>query len=137
MKLHTSSVEKLLFLCQNYGGHAEEVKLIGFISDMCFSPYVRTQSDSIVLVETIELLKERQNRNLPTTDLIPIKFHASVVKKIMELYDMYGGHENEYKLRTSFNQLDFTPYERKVEFKDTVLVLTEDYIKILRGTSRK
>lgn len=133
MKLHASAVDKLLYLCQNYGGHASERKLMTFIEELRFSPYVRTQADGIVLVETDQYVTERLARRLPTHDIVPMKLHASAVKKIMDTYDMYGGHENETKLKWSLNHMDFTPYERQLTHGDTVLVITEDYIQVLRA----
>lgn len=62
-----------------------------------------------------------------------MRFHPTVVHKILELVDSYGGHKDHRKLRESIEALDFTPYEQKTGNQDIILVLTEDYMKQLNG----
>jgi hypothetical protein len=61
-----------------------------------------------------------------------MKFHPLVIEKLINLYQNYGGHPEENKLRTHLNNLDFTVYERKTGHQDMILVLTEDYVKSLQ-----
>lgn len=64
-----------------------------------------------------------------------MRLHPSVVEKILYLYQTYGGHERDTKLRRLVQELDLTPYERKnTPGQEVILVLTEDYIKQLSGT---
>jgi hypothetical protein len=62
-----------------------------------------------------------------------MKLHHSVVEKLIYLFQNYGGHENDVKLKQHINALDFTPYERKTGNQDLILVLTEDYMKLLNN----
>lgn len=61
-----------------------------------------------------------------------MKLHPSVVEKLINLFQNYGGHPEENKLRTQLNTLDLTIYERKTGNQDMILVLTEDYVKSLQ-----
>jgi len=61
-----------------------------------------------------------------------MKLHPSVVEKILQLYQNYGGHKDEKRLRDHLSGVDLTPYERKTGAQDIVLVLTEDYFKALQ-----
>ena len=62
--------------------------------------------------------------------------HTSAFEKILYYFDLYSGYDSEQKLRTSLSKLEFTPYERKIVSNDVVLVLTEDYMKVLQGTPK-
>jgi len=129
-------VEKLLHLCTNYGGHADERRLVGFIEAIRVTPYSRENiemRENMVLVDTQQYLTERTSRQLPTSDVIPMRLHPTVQHKIMELYKTYSGHNHEMKLRRSFADLDFTPYESKTS-GDFCVVLMSDYMKALRGS---
>ena len=141
MRLHPSVVEKVLYWCTNYGGHKDETRLVGMVNSLRVTPYLRTQTESalsMVLVDTQQLVTERIQRGQSIVEVVPMQLHPSASGKIMELYGMYSGHTNETKLRRAIQALDFTPYERRVnEKKDTVLVLTSDYMKTLSGTAQK
>lgn len=66
-----------------------------------------------------------------------MKLHDSVVKKLLYLFETYGGHETDDKLRKMLNSLDFTVYERKsTANNENILVLTEDYISQLQSRRR-
>ncbi len=66
-----------------------------------------------------------------------MKIHRSVVDKILYLCQTFGGYENETKLRAKINELDLTPYERKEKNSgETILVLTEDYLRQLQPKQR-
>lgn len=61
-----------------------------------------------------------------------MKLHTSVIEKIIQIYDNYGGFTNQNKLREHLNRLDLTPYERKHSPNgEVILVTTEEYMKQL------
>ena len=62
-----------------------------------------------------------------------MKLHYSVVEKLIYLFQNYGGHENDAKLKQQLVNLDFTPYERKSGDQEIILVLTEDWMKLLNN----
>lgn len=66
-----------------------------------------------------------------------MKLHASVVEKLIYIFQNYGGHKDEKKLKKLIENLDLTPYERKTGVQNIILVLTEDYIKQLSGGEKK
>jgi hypothetical protein len=53
-----------------------------------------------------------------------MKLHSSLVDKLIELYQVYGGHNNENRLRSVLTSLDCTDYVRSNG--DKVLVATDD-----------
>jgi len=62
-----------------------------------------------------------------------MKLHHSAIEKIVNICITYAGSPNEVKIRNLLNQLDFTPYERKLnDNQDIVLVTTEDFVKALK-----
>ncbi|NBP56285.1 hypothetical protein EBU71_07080 [bacterium] len=61
-----------------------------------------------------------------------MKLHPNVVEKLIYLYENYGGHVNNAKLRAHLQNLDLSAYERKTGEQDVVLVLTEDMMKAIR-----
>lgn len=136
MRLHKSIVDKMIYLCGNYGGHQNETKLVNHINSMRLSTHIMPDG-SMTLVETQALINERNARRMDIGDIIPMAFHPSVMKKLMYTYDMYSGHANESKLRNAFTTLDLTPYERTINGNDVVLVLSSDYINILQSVGRK
>lgn len=136
MRMHKSVVDKMVYLCGNYGGHQNESKLIGHINSMRLSAHIMPDG-TMTLVDTQTLINERNTRRLDIGDIIPMMFHPTVLKKLMYTYEMYSGHSNELKLRQSFSTLDLTPYERSINGSDVVLVLSSDYIKVLQSVGRK
>ncbi|MFA6049793.1 MAG: hypothetical protein WC761_01230 [Candidatus Paceibacterota bacterium] len=60
-----------------------------------------------------------------------MKLHPHVIDKLIFLFENYGGHINNAKLRTHLAALDFTPYEKKTGGQEVVLVLTEEMMKQL------
>lgn len=64
-----------------------------------------------------------------------MRMHGSVIEKIIWMVQNLGGHENDSKLRDALKALDFTPYERKQGNQELILVLTEDYMKVLNNPS--
>ncbi len=61
-----------------------------------------------------------------------MRLHPNVVDKLIYLYENYGGHLNNTKLRAHLQNLDLSAYERKTGEQDVVLVLTEEMMKALR-----
>lgn len=61
-----------------------------------------------------------------------MKLHPAVIDKLIYLYENYGGHLNNGKLRSQLNNIDLSAYERKTGEQDVVLVLTEDLVKAIR-----
>jgi len=61
-----------------------------------------------------------------------MKLHTQVVEKLIYLFENYGGHLNNNKLRVKLEELDLSAYERKTGGQDVILVLTEDLAKALR-----
>lgn len=65
-----------------------------------------------------------------------MRLHISVINKLIYLVQNYGGHEHDTKLRNKLLEMDLTPYERQATpGQEVILVLTEDYMKQLAGTS--
>jgi hypothetical protein len=58
-----------------------------------------------------------------------MKLHPAVIDKLIYLYENYGGHLNNPKLRAHLNNIDLSAYERKTGEQDVVLALTEEYGK--------
>ncbi len=61
-----------------------------------------------------------------------MRLHPAVIDKLIYLYENYGGHINNGKLRAHLQNIDLSAYERKTGEQDVVLVLTEDLRKALR-----
>jgi hypothetical protein len=61
-----------------------------------------------------------------------MRLHPNVVDKLIYLYENYGGHLNNTKLRAHLQNLDLSAYERKTGEQDVVLVLTEEMMKAIR-----
>lgn len=56
-----------------------------------------------------------------------MRLHSTVIDKIVHLYETYGGHRNESKLRAMVAELDLSEYERQTGDRsgEKILVLTE------------
>lgn len=52
-----------------------------------------------------------------------MKLHVSVIERIVHLYETYGGHRDEKRLRNVVAELDLSEYTRQSGEK--ILVLTE------------
>ncbi len=60
MKLHKQTVDKLMNIFENYGGHSSNTKLRKIIEEMDFTEYTQKTSGNTVLVETQEYVKAEQ-----------------------------------------------------------------------------
>ena len=54
-----------------------------------------------------------------------MKFHPHVIEKLIYLFENYGGHLNNEKLRRHLSTLDVSVYERKEGRQELIVVLTE------------
>lgn len=61
-----------------------------------------------------------------------MKLHPSVVEKLIYIFENYGGHVDNTKLRQHLSNLDLSPYEKKTGDQQVILVLTEDMMKYLK-----
>ena len=79
----------------------------------------------------------------PVTELVAaglsIVWVLAVGVMIMYLFDLYSGYDNEQKLRNALVALDLTPYEKKTGLGsgETILVLTEEYNRVLQGAPKR
>ena len=55
-----------------------------------------------------------------------MKLHESVVESLLRIYDIYGGHREEVKLRQELAKLELAMYEQKNPPHDKFLVLEKD-----------
>jgi len=55
-----------------------------------------------------------------------MKLHSTVVDKLLKIYDIYGGHREEVKLREELLKLDVAMYEQQNPPYHKIVVLTED-----------
>lgn len=53
-----------------------------------------------------------------------MRLHASVVEKLVHLFETYGGHKQETKLRAMLQEVDLSVYER--ESGENILVYSND-----------
>ncbi len=60
-----------------------------------------------------------------------MKLHPHVIEHLIFLFENYGGHVNNAKLREKLNVIDLSVYERKTGPQDIILVLTDQLMKEL------
>jgi hypothetical protein len=135
MRFHPSVVEQIILNCRNFGGHASEKKLRDILSQKRYAVYAGDRQD-MILVDADQYINEAMSRRQSTNNIVPMALHTSAFEKILYFFDLYSGYDSEQKLRTSLSKLEFTPYERKMASNDVILVLTEDYMKVLQGTPK-
>jgi hypothetical protein len=58
-----------------------------------------------------------------------MRLHTTAIEKLIKLYSNYGGYPEERRLRQALLEMDLTEYKQQTGKKQSVLVLTEDYIK--------
>ncbi len=51
-----------------------------------------------------------------------MKLHDTVVEALMRIYDIYGGHREEVKLREEIKKMDFGVYEQQGPPHDKIIV---------------
>ena len=134
MKFHASVVESIVLACRNYGGHASEAKLRSNLQARRYSAYTGSRNET-VLVDADQHLKTLIQQGVSTNGVVPMSLHPVAFERLMYLYDLFSGYDNEQKLRNAISSLDFTVYERKLgpSSGEVVLVLSQDYAKALQG----
>ena len=64
MSLHQTVIEKLIKLCDNYGGHREQKKLRSELQKLALSEYVQTSGQKVlVLSDELEKALREFNRS--------------------------------------------------------------------------
>ena len=58
-----------------------------------------------------------------------MRFHSTAIEKLIRIYSNYGGYPEERRLRQALQEMDLTEYKQQTGKKNSVLVLTEDYIR--------
>lgn len=138
MKFHPSVVEGIILACRNFGGHASEKKLRDVLSSKRYAAYSGERSD-VVLVDAGEYTKAVIQQGRAVNGIVPMSLHTNAFEKIMYLFDLYSGYDNEQKLRSALTVLDLIPYEKKtgIDSGETILVLTEEYNRVLQGAPKR
>lgn len=138
MRFHPSVVESIILACRNFGGHASEKKLRDVLSAKRYAAYSGERSD-VVLVDAAEYMKAVVQQGRGINGIVPMSLHTNAFEKIMYLFDLYSGYDNEQKLRNALVALDLTPYEKKTGLGsgETILVLTEEYNRVLQGAPKR
>lgn len=64
MRIHRSVVDKLIYLCQTYGGYEHEHKLRAKIQEIDLTPYERKEAGNgeVILVLTEDFMRELQGK---------------------------------------------------------------------------
>lgn len=62
-----------------------------------------------------------------------MKLHHTVVTKLIDICQNYGGYSQETKLREQLNTVDLSIYEQKSDSSEKVLVMTEDFEREVRS----
>jgi hypothetical protein len=62
-----------------------------------------------------------------------MRLHPSAVKRLLKIYDTYGGYREETKLKQQLESFELTVYERQSGGQEQVLVCTDEYNQALRG----
>ena len=60
-----------------------------------------------------------------------MKLHPHVIDRLVYLFENYGGHVNNAKLKAHLAALDLTPYEKKTGNQEVILVATDEMMKML------
>ena len=55
------------------------------------------------------------------------------VKRMLKIYETYGGHREETKLLEELSRLDLSVYQRTTGPRDSVLVFTDELNEAMRG----
>ena len=60
-----------------------------------------------------------------------MKLHDSTIKELVRIFQVHGGHREEWRLSHELSKVDLTPYSQQ-STGDEVLVLTEVLKKALQ-----
>lgn len=59
-----------------------------------------------------------------------MRLHISVIEKLINTFESYGGHRNQSRLKAVLADMDFCEYERQTDgVGEKILVLTEELEK--------
>lgn len=130
MKMHPSLVDRILYLCTNYGGHKDEKRLVAHLDALRMATYVNDAG--ICIVDAQAMISARRARNQPIDDIVPMKFESHGLQKLLYMYNMYSGHSNEAKMRNALSSMSFKPYTRSSG--ETVIILEEHYMQVLQAS---
>ncbi len=62
-----------------------------------------------------------------------MRLHPSTVKRLLKIYDTYGGYREETKLRQELERLDLSTYQQQQPPNREVLVCTDELEEALRN----
>lgn len=62
-----------------------------------------------------------------------MKLHPSAVKRLLKMYDNFGGFREETKLKQALEALDLSSYLQQAPPNDEVLVCTDELQEALRN----
>ena len=62
-----------------------------------------------------------------------MRLHPTTIKRLLKIYDTYGGHREESKLLEELSRLDLSVYQRTQGNQDNVLVCTDELNEAIRG----
>ncbi len=62
-----------------------------------------------------------------------MRLHPSAVKRLLKIYDTYGGYREETKLRQELERLDLSTYLQQQPPNREVLVCTDELEEALRN----
>jgi len=62
-----------------------------------------------------------------------MRLHPTTVKRLLKIYETYGGHREETKLLDELSRLDLSVYQQTQGRQDNVLVCTDELNEALRG----
>ena len=60
-----------------------------------------------------------------------MKLHESAIKELVRIFQIHGGHREEWRLASELSKIDFSAYLQQTSGKD-VLVLSRDIKKALQ-----
>ena len=61
-----------------------------------------------------------------------MRLHPSTIKRLLKIYENYGGYREETKLRQALERLDLSSYQQQEPPNAEVLVCSDDLQEALR-----
>ena len=61
-----------------------------------------------------------------------MRLHPSTIKRLIKIYETFGGYREETKLRQALERLDLSSYQQQEPPNAEVLVFTDDMQEALR-----
>jgi hypothetical protein len=62
-----------------------------------------------------------------------MRLHPSTVKRLLKMYENYGGYREETKLRQALEDLELSAYQQQEPPNNEVLVCTDELNEALRN----